>query len=371
MAKADFPIPGTHQTTTISKVCCRAVAVPLALPYRSAKGILNWVPFVFTEAVTQDGAIGRSCIFVSSEWFLRPIVALIRSCGETMLHRSASPQQHSATLRRRLGIWGTEGLAAAAASAIDIALWDACACQSGVPLAQVLGGTPRDAKVYGGIGLDGVASAVAQAERLFERGHTAVKLKLGYPSVEEDLAVIRAVRCAGGPRIAIMVDYNQSLTVDEAIARCGRLDEEGLTWIEEPVSALDLDGHALVAQQTRTPIQSGENWWTTRQISAAIQCGASDEIMLDPAKIGGVSGWLAASSVITPTGLVVSSHLYPTLCAQLLSVTPNAGWLEFSDWWRPLTTHDLIVTDGWLRIAGEAWTRSSWDMSSIERYTLT
>ena len=41
-----------------------------------------------------------------------------------------------------------------------------------------------------------------------------------------------AVRKAVGDEVTLMCDYNQALTVTEAI-RCGEmLDDEGLTWIE-------------------------------------------------------------------------------------------------------------------------------------------
>ena len=58
--------------------------------------------------------------------------------------------------------------------------------------------------------------------------------------------------------------------------------------------------------------------------------------MLDVMKIGGVTGWLRASAMAAAQGLRVSSHLWPEISAQLLSVTPTAHWLEYADWWNPV-----------------------------------
>jgi mandelate racemase len=72
-----------------------------------------------------------------------------------------------------------------------------------------------------------------------------------------------------------MVDYNQSLTPTDAIERARALEDEAITWIEEPVASHDFEGHAHVARDVRTPIQSGENWWGPEDLQLAIQARAS------------------------------------------------------------------------------------------------
>ena len=129
------------------------------------------------------------------------------------------------------------------------------------------------------------------------RGFTGVKAKIGYPTVREDLEVIRAIRQAVGDSVAIMVDYNQCLTPAEAVQRLRVLDGEGLTWVEEPTLAHDYAGHALIAREADTPIQCGENWWGTLDLRHALAAQASDFIMPDLMKIGGVTGWLRAAAL--------------------------------------------------------------------------
>ncbi|MDZ4801334.1 MAG: enolase C-terminal domain-like protein [Bryobacteraceae bacterium] len=169
---------------------------------------------------------------------------------------------------------------------------------------------------------------------------------MGYPTVREDIEVIRAIRTAAGPDMAIMVDYNQSLTPGEAVERCRQLDNEGLTWIEEPLASHDFAGCAHVARETATPIQAGENWWGPLDLRHAIEARSTDLVMLDVMKIGGVTGWMRAAALAGTQGLRVSSHLWPEISLQLLSVTPSAHWLEYADWWNPVMREPIRLEGG-------------------------
>jgi mandelate racemase len=148
-----------------------------------------------------------------------------------------------------------------ALSAIDMALWDALARSQGTSLVRLLGGIEKPIPAYGAVGYDGVEGSAKVAEDWAKRGFSGIKAKIGYPTVQEDIAVVRAMRKAVGGSVAIMVDYNQSLTPSEAVQRIRALDDEGLTWVEEPTLAHDSAGHALIARAAKTPIQCGENWW--------------------------------------------------------------------------------------------------------------
>jgi mandelate racemase len=108
-----------------------------------------------------------------------------------------------------------------ALAGIDMALWDALARVHNVSLTSLLGGSARLVPAYGAVGYDGEIES-ARVEHLVRQGFTGIKAKIGYPTVAEDLAVIRAIRSATGRDVAIMVDYNQSLTQAEAVERLRR-----------------------------------------------------------------------------------------------------------------------------------------------------
>jgi mandelate racemase len=186
----------------------------------------------------------------------------------------------------------------------------------------------------------------------------------------ELVEALRAARRAGGGRVAVVVDYNQSLSVPEAVARGRALAAEGPAWIEEPVTAEDLAGHARVARELETPVQTGENWWGPRDLARAIEAQASDLVMLDVMKIGGVTGWLRAAALAEAHGLPVSSHLFPEVSAQLLAVTPTAHWLEYQDWASPVLREPLRVEGGMALPSDRPGSGVEWDEAAVRRHLL-
>ena len=102
--------------------------------------------------------------------------------------------------------------------------------------------------------------------------------------------------------MVLMSDYNQALSANAARERCRQLDDEGLAWIEEPVRHDDYATSAELAAQLRTPVQIGENFTGPRAMSAALANNASNLVMPDEDRIGGVSGWLAAAGWRTQPG---------------------------------------------------------------------
>jgi mandelate racemase len=126
-------------------------------------------------------------------------------------------------------------------------------------LVRLLGGVSRPLRVYNSLGMTDMDGVRALAEESIAAGFGALKIKIGYPDVADDIAAIRAVRNVTGDAMVVMADYTQSLSVAEAVRRVRVVDEENIAWIEEPVHADDFADHAIVAREARTPIQIGEN----------------------------------------------------------------------------------------------------------------
>ncbi len=353
----------------VSKLRVRAVRVPLPEPHRTASGIISESPLVLTDVVTDEGIVGHGLIFTYTPAALKPTADLIANLSSLVEGEALAPLAIEQNLVRRFRLLGTQGLVGMALSAIDMALWDALARLHGTSLTCLLGGIEKPVAAYGAVGYDGVEGSARTAEGWAKRGFAGVKAKIGYPTVAEDIAVIRAMRRAVGDAIAIMVDYNQSLTPLEAVQRLQHLDAEGLTWVEEPTLAHDYAGHALIAREARTPIQCGENWWGLLDLSHALEAGASDFVMPDVMKIGGVSGWLRASALAGARGIRVSNHLWPEISAQLLSVTPTAHWLEYADWWNAVLAEPLRIRAGLTDLAGVTGSGVSWNEDAVARFS--
>jgi mandelate racemase len=345
---------------TIKSLGVRAVRVPMAQPHRTASGVITESPLVLVDLETAQGAVGHSFVFTYTAAALKPLAELVGNLEALVQGQALAPQTITRALLSRFKLLGNHGLVGMAISAIDMAAWDALARTHEVALCRLLGAAPRPIPAYGGVGYDGVRDSARASEVWAKRGLKGVKAKIGYPSVEEDLAVVRAIRSAVGPDIAVMVDYNQSLTVAEAKLRIARLEGEGLAWVEEPVICEDYAGMAQIAREARTPIQAGENWWGTLEFSKAVDAGATDYLMPDVMKTFGVTGWIDVAALASVKGLRVSSHLFCEVSAQLLSATPTAHWLEYAEWWNPVLAESLELKDGMAIASGQPGSGIAW-----------
>lgn len=358
-------------TAIIQRVGVRAVRVPMTEPHRTASGVITESPVVLIDVHLDDGTVGHGLLFVYTTVALDPVARLVRNIAAMVVGQPLAPAEIEQTLAKRFRLLGAQGLVGIALAGIDMALWDALARSCGTSLVRLLGGVEKPLRAYGAVGHDGVDGSARTAALWASRGLTGIKAKIGYPTVKEDLAVVRAMRAAAGDDMAIMVDYNQTLTPAEACERIRVLDDEGLTWVEEPTLAHDFGGHALVTREVRTPIQCGENWWGTQDLRHAIDAGASDFVMLDVMKVGGVTGWMRGAAMAHACGLLVSSHLWPEISAQLLCATPTAHWLEYADWWNPIIAEPLRLDRGYARVDGVLGTGVSWNEETVARFVVT
>ena len=340
----------------------------MAHPHQTASGTVSESPLVLVDVVTDQGAVGHGIVFTYTAAALKATAELVQNLAPLIEGDELAPAAIEQKLVKRFRLLGTQGLVGMALAGVDMALWDGLARVHNVSLLALLGGTARPVPAYGAVGYDGEVESAKTAEDWARRGFKGIKAKIGYPTAAEDLAVIRAIRRAVGPEAAVMVDYNQSLTPTDAIERLRHLEGEGLTWIEEPTLAHDYRGHAHISREIRTPIQCGENWWGCRDMQHAIDAGASDYMMPDVMKIGGVTGWMRAATLGDVHSIRLSNHLWPEISTQLLCATPTAHWLEYADWWNPIVNKPLTVEDGMARVDGVIGSGVEWNDEAVSRY---
>lgn len=352
----------------ITSIQVRGVLVPMREPHRTASGTVSASPLVLVTLNTDAGVQGHGIVFSYTPAALKPLADLIASIAPLVEDQALAPATVSDALAARFRLLGTQGLVGMALAAIDMAMWDAQARGAGLPLCALLGAAPRPLPAYAGLGFDSPEASARAAEAFAKQGFKGIKAKIGHATVQQDLAVIRALRSAVGPDVALMVDYNQALGPAEALSRLRVLDSEGLAWIEEPVGSHDFAGLAGLAQRLRTPLQAGENWWGPQDFSHAIAAGATTLGMPDAMKVGGVTGWMRVAALGQAHGLSLSSHLWPELSAQLLCATPTAHWLEYADWWNGILVEPLRVEDGMAHPATTAGSGIAFDERAVQRY---
>jgi mandelate racemase len=201
-----------------------------------------------------------------------------------------------------------------------------------------------------------------------EGGFTALKIRLGRERLSDDLAAIAAVRDAAGPDVELMVDFNQGLSLGDALLCCHALDDQGLYWLEEPIAYDNLPGYAQLTRELKTPVQLGENFYGPRALYQAILAGAGDYVMPDLMRIGGVTGWLRAAAVAGAAGVPMSTHLYPEIAAHLMRVTETAHWLEWQDWAYPVLAEPFALKDAHLVMPDKPGLGIEWDEKNVARF---
>ena len=277
------------------------------------------------------------------------------------------PVERQRDLDRRFRLLGWQGLVGVAVSGLDMAFWDALGQAAGWPVAKLLGGEPRPIPAYDSYGVVDPRTDERALRQSLDQGFRAIKIKLGDGDVARDAATAKAVRALLGPDIALMVDYNQSLDPAEAGRRIAAVAPYDIHWVEEPVRADDLQGHACVRAASPVRIQTGENWWFPRGMADAIAAGASDYVMPDVMKIGGITGWVRAAALAEAASLPMSSHIFIETSAHLLPVTPTAHWLEFMDLAGVVLAEPLAVVDGKVTARGPGL-GIAWDEKAVERF---
>lgn len=358
---------------TVRDVQVRPVVVQFGRPLATRVGHFERWPLVLIDVRTEQGITGRSYLAPYLDRAVAALLPVIRDLGDALHGQPVAPAVAFASAAGWFGLAGYQGLALAAVSGLDMALWDALAQAAGLPLARFLGGTLAPVPAYNsnGLGLLPVAALAAEARELVaEGGFTALKVRVGRPVAADDVAAVRAVRAAVGDGVVLVADYNQGLTLVDALPRCRALDGEGVAWIEEPLRYDDLAGHARLAAATATPISLGENFYGPRAMLDAIRAQACDVVMPDLMRIGGVTGWMRAAALADATGMPMSSHLYPEVSAHLLRVTPTAHWLEWQDWADPVLARPFEVRDGFVHLPDVPGNGIAWDEDAVARFAV-
>ena len=354
----------------IRSLVVRAVDVPMRRPLKTGGGEVASAAMVLVDLETDEGVAGRGYLFCPTPLVLEPLAKVLSNLAPIVEGEPLAPAAIERKLHGTFRLLGPQGLTAMATAGIDMAAWDALAKACGLPLAKLLGGEPRKIAAYNscGLGMIGADRAAEEAQELLAAGFSAIKARLGYPDLETDLEVVRAIRGSIGDGAVLMADYNQSLSVAEASRRAAALVDEGLYWIEEPTRADDYSGHARIRRGAKTPIQIGENWWGPHDAAKSIEAGASDYVMPDAMKIGGVTGWMRTAALAEASGLSHSSHLFPEISAHLLAVSPTRHWLEYVDWANPILEEPLRIEDGHALPPDTPGIGISWDEEAVRRY---
>ena len=363
----------TIPSLTVRAVRATPVEVPPNFVLGTSVGAFRQVPLLLIDLDTKEGVTGRTYVFCYLRAAAPAIMSLLGEVERVVKGDAITPAELWAKLARRFTLIGVQGIVRMAMAGFDTACWDALAVAAGVPLANLLGAEPRPIPAYNSCGLglmDDPGALADEAEKLLGGGFRAIKLRLGYPTPEADIAAVHTVRKRIGDDVALMVDYNQALTAEEALVRGRALDAESIYWLEEPIRHDDYVAAAKLARELKVPIQIGENFSLPAAMTVALEHRASDYVMPDLERIGGVTGWRQAAEIAATNRIQMSSHLFPEVSAHLLAATPTCHFLEYVDWANVLVEEPLAIVDGNAVTPSRPGNGMVWDKKAVERYRM-
>ncbi len=263
-------------------------------------------------------------------------------------------------------------LTAIAMAAVDTALWDLRCRRAALPLHKLAGGARASVPLYttegGWLHLE-QAALVEDALKAQAAGFAGAKLKVGRPP-HEDVARIAAVRDAVGAGFEIFVDANQAFAVDEAIRRARLYEPLDIGWLEEPLPADDVEGHARLCRSTSIPIAIGESVYSPLHFRDYLQRGACSIVQVDVGRIGGITPWLKVAHMAECFNVAICPHFLMELHVSLCAGVPNARWVEYIPQLdaitREGTSEGMRIVDGAALPSDAPGLGIAWDWDAIE-----
>ncbi len=325
---------------------------------------------IIVDLVTDDGLTGTGYSYTIGTGG-RSVLALLR---ETMLPSMIGQDSRDVERLWRLAHDTTHAttvgvITSLALAALDTALWDMKCRRAGEPLWRVAGGAQSAVPLYdtenGWLHLD-VDQLVAGARRARENGWGGTKIKVGKPTIAEDVQRLAAVRDALGPDLDLMIDANQSFTSAEAIRRAAAFADLGLLWFEEPLPADDISGHLRLARSTPIPVAVGESMYSIGQFREYLERGAASVVQTDVARIGGITPWLKVAHLAEAFNVDVCPHFLMELHVSLAAAVPNGRYVEHIPQLRAITTEELVIKDGRAVPSPAPGLGIAWDRDAIE-----
>lgn len=248
-------------------------------------------------------------------------------------------------------------LASTALAAIDVALWDLAGKRTGNPLHILLGGSKERVPVYnthaGWLNRPLDEMLELSREAVEKNGFRALKLKVGKPDPHEDRERVARVRETVGAKVELMIDANQSWTIDEAVPRLRTLEEFDLVWIEEPLLATDIQGFVQLGRHMSIPRAGGESLYTPASFYDSVRQGALDILQPDVARVGGITNAMKVCHLAYAANLRVAPHVSPELSVTIAAAVPNSMFIEFIPQMEPVLKKQLHMEDGYA-IASDA-----------------
>lgn len=192
---------------------------------------------------------------------------------------------------------------------VDVALWDICAREAGLPLYKYIGAYRNSLPAYAsGNFHSNVMDYVDEALYYKSKGIPGYKAHPGGP-VSFDMEVHQALREATGPEYLLMSDPVGDYTMGEALQVGRQLEKLNYKWFEEPFRDFELYKYTELCRSLDIPIAATE---TTRGchwgVAQVISQRAADIVRADVSWKDGITGTLKIAHLAEAFGMNCEIH---------------------------------------------------------------
>lgn len=364
-----------NQDTVIESVAVHFVSIPLKQPLITAAFPIPAIDTAMMCVRTHGGLEGWAWSFAFGRGKVASLARMMEDLGVFAVGKDALDTESLwQKMFNAVGFIGTRGVAAAAMSAIDTSCWDIKGKAAGLPVYKLLGGYRNSVETYAsqGLWLDRSRDDLArEASQYMEQGFTAVKMRAGKLNEDDDVARIKAVREAIGPRGKLMVDVNQAWNLKQALRMTRKLAELDLYWLEEPMPYQRLDDYEQLTAAAPMPVCTGESFYYKDEILSAVERRATDYIMPDMMRMAGVTEWIKVAHACERYPVKVTPHLFMEHSSHLAAACSNVVWQEYQPWWQPVMKRPVAIEKGAIQLSDAPGFGFEPDPKALDRFKVS
>jgi L-alanine-DL-glutamate epimerase-like enolase superfamily enzyme len=333
---------------TIKRVQFFKAVSPISRPIADSTHQISEISFIVTRIELAGGVTGDAYLlaFHYSPNAIAGALKDIRPLAEGFAVSETG--RLIAEYEKESEYFGRSGIHRWALGSINIAMWDAWAKSLGQPVWKLFGVCHNRVPLYGSGGWISysIDELLAEVTGYVKRGFSAVKIKVGSPELDRDIERLTRVREAVGPRVNIMMDANQGMTVPSAMRLADAVCNLRITWFEEPITNTDFAGYQQLRRHAGISLAMGEREFDTVALRELIARDAIDLWQPDILRLGSVEAWRASAAIARAHHIPVLPHYYKEYDVPLLMTTPNAFGAESFDWVDGLIDHPIRMKDG-------------------------
>lgn len=355
--------------------------VPLPAPLAVGSAKITHRTYSVVRITTTDGLVGVGYCYSRG----LPISTIIQNSMAPVAQGKTA--ESPAEIRKLvLGFnWQSaeHGTVTAAASAIDVALYDIVAKRKNQSIAQYLGSSVSEIPIYSVIGYHYGSNnddLISEVKSALDRGIKSFKMVMGADTPERDYERVKIVREIIGPKALLALDAFRTLgNLENAIRRVSMISEFDIAFVEDPF--LESEGLLAIALRDATgvPVSFGESLASAKMAEQVLHYNQTDILRVDALVIGGVDQFLAATAAAHRHGKTYASHIHTEVHSQLAAATPNLypGGLEYLDpkyeidLFHHLLYEPIRIVNGNAVLSQEPGFGIQWDWDAIRKFSDT